>query len=149
MTEFDIRGRKVLIDDEDIALVQQYKWWFTPQGYACTYIKRPNGTRRTIGMHRIILGDPSTPAIDHINRIKTDNRRCNLKPCSDAENGRNIARKGGGVSMRGNRWQVVIRINHRLKWLGVFDTKDQAQRVASETFEEIDREFQSKVAAIS
>lgn len=148
MAEFDIRGRKVLIDDGDLALVQQHKWWFTPQGYACTKVNRGDGTRRTIGMHRIILGDPPSPAIDHINRNRQDNRRCNIKACSDSENGMNIARKGRGVSKRGARWQVVVREDGRLKWLGAFDTKNEADEVAARFFAGIEDVFNETVAAI-
>ena len=55
MAIITIKGVDVLVDDDDLSLVSKYGWWFTPQGYPCTHIKWPNGKRRTIGMHRMIL----------------------------------------------------------------------------------------------
>jgi uncharacterized protein YecT (DUF1311 family) len=39
-----------------------------------------------------------------------------------------------GVSRRGDRWQVVVRINGKLKWLGVFDSEEDAAAVAAPHF---------------
>lgn len=143
MATLDIRGVVILLDDEDIELVSRYKWWISPQGYACTHIRRENGTRRTIGMHRLILGDPNMPAIDHINRNKLDNRKCNLRACSDSENSRNKKIVNGktsayrGVSFKRGKWQVVIRVNGVLKWLGYHKTEKEAAKIAAPYFSDI------------
>lgn len=34
----------------------------------------------------------------------------------------------------GDRWQVVVRINGKLKWLGVFDSEEDAAAVAAPHF---------------
>ena len=140
MATLDIRGSVVLLDDDDVELVSQHKWWITPQGYACTKIRRDDGSRRTIGMHRLILGDPETAATDHINRNRLDNRKENLRACSDRQNNRNRPTVEGkvskhrGVSFKRGKWQVVIRVNGKLKWFGYHKTEEAAALVAAPFF---------------
>lgn len=145
MAIFDIRGTSVLVDDEDIELVMAHAWFFTPQGYACTKIRYAPGrkNRRTVGMHRLVLGDPPTPSIDHINRNKLDNRKENLRACTDSHNNRNRPMLKGkvsayrGVSFKRGKWQVVIRINGKLKWFGYHETEEAAAAVAAPYFADI------------
>ena len=143
MATLDIRGVTVLFDDADLELVSQHKWWITPQGYACTKIRRGDGSRRTIGMHRLILGDPATPATDHLNRDRLDNRRENLQACTDSQNNRNRPTVEGkvsthrGVSFKRGKWQVVIRVNGKLKWFGYHKTEEAAALVAAPYFADI------------
>lgn len=145
MAELNIKGKIVLIDDEDLDLVSKYSWWITPQGYAVTKIRyaKGNKNRKTIGMHRVILGNPDTASIDHINRNKLDNRKVNLMPCTDGHNNRNKPiRKGKksnyrGVSPHRSGWQVVVRINGKLTWLGKYKTEEEAAAIAHPYFSDI------------
>lgn len=142
MAEFNVRGNKILLDDEDLELVSNHSWWMNPQGYPCTKIRYAPGrkNRRTVAMHRLILGDPSTPSIDHTNRNKLDNRKSNLVTCSDGYNNRNKptrknkTSKYRGVSFSRGKWQVVLRVNSKLKWLGYYDTEKQAAKIAAPHF---------------
>jgi len=148
MATLDIRGSVVLVDDCDVELVSRHKWWVTPKGYVLTKIKRTDGlkndkSRRTIGMHRLILGDPETPSIDHINRNPLDNRRDNLRACTDSVNNRNRPTVEGkssaarGVSFRHGKWQVVIRVNGALKWFGYHATEEAAAAIAAPYFADV------------
>ena len=145
MAIFNIRGTNVLIDDDDLELISRHSWFFTPQGYACTALRIAPGKkgRRTIGMHRLILGDPESSAIDHINRDKLDNRKENLRACTDSQNNRNKPTIKGkksiyrGVSPHRGHWQVVIRINGVLTWLGRYKTEEDAAAVAAPYFADV------------
>lgn len=72
--------------------------------------------------------------IDHINGIKTDNRICNLRDVTPAENSKNqrasIKNTSGfrGVYWNKNdgKWQSYIRENGRSKHLGVFTDFNEA-----------------------
>lgn len=142
MAELTVSGRLVLVDDEDVDRLSELAWWITPQGYAVAKLPAVDGRRRTIGMHRYLLNDPPTAAVDHINRHKLDNRKANLRACTDAENCRNQGKRSGcssrhrGVSWnkRKNAWQVVVREGGRLKWKGCYESEDQAARVAAPYF---------------
>jgi hypothetical protein len=88
--------RVAFIDDEDWELVKDYKWHVNfdhGNEYAKTSIKKADGKRTTLKMHRLILGltDPSQH-VDHKNHNGLDNRRENIHVCSIAENNRNKRR---------------------------------------------------------
>ena len=138
MPEIMVKGRKFILDEEDIPLLESRSWSWTPQGYLATKINLGNGKRRTVCFHRLVLDDPPTPSIDHINRLKYDNRRCNIRACSDREN--NLNRDGWdnpekGVSFHRGKWQVVVRTPEGVKWLGHFTAKEEAIKRATEYFQ--------------
>jgi HNH endonuclease/AP2 domain len=72
--------------------------------------------------------------IDHINRIKTDNRISNLRIVSHQHNQQNQdkARKDSRSGLRGaskhsdGRWQATITIGNKYKYIGLFDTAELA-----------------------
>lgn len=76
--------------------------------------------------------------VDHINRMKSDNRIDNLRECSKSENGRNRGLLSSNVSgFRGvfwdssrKKWRAAITMNGERKMLGRFDSA----REASECF---------------
>jgi len=71
--------------------------------------------------------------IDHINRIKNDNRIENLRLVSNQENMHNMSKKGGSSSFVGvcfekkvNKWKASIGVNNKKKHLGHFDNEIDA-----------------------
>ena len=80
--------------------------------------------------HRVIYymyhkQDPLHHIVDHINRIKTDNRISNLRLANDNTNQHN--RKARGWHKKGHRYQACIRVNGYLHYLGTFDTPQEAR----------------------
>ena len=81
-------------------------------------------------------------SIDHINRIKTDNRIENLREVSIMCNLRNSNKRvdntsgvtGVNQNVRGNRWIAVITVAKRVKYLGTFSCFSEAvaHRLAAE-----------------
>lgn len=91
------------------------------------------GCKRNVSLHRAIMG-PSAAIIDHINGNGLDNRRCNLRAVSAAQN-RHNSRGSGPVRFKGVSWhkqkrryQATIGIGGRKKHLGLFDTPQDAAR---------------------
>lgn len=72
--------------------------------------------------------------IDHINGIRTDNRICNLRSVTNAENRRNQKRRTDNTSgvagvrwhKQAGKWNARIRLNGKEKSLGVFVDKQAA-----------------------
>ncbi len=75
------RNLAALVDDCDAGWLSKYAWWLKPAGYAFTTIDGKN-----IYMHRMILDAKPGEITDHINRNRLDNRRVNLRRCTQAQN---------------------------------------------------------------
>ena len=79
---------------------------------------------------------------DHINRIKTDNRIANLRPCTQSENNKNThvnAKNTSGfkgVSRYRGKWTARGAINGTRHYLGYFPTAE----AASEAYEAFARQ---------
>lgn len=75
---------------------------------------------------------PEGMVIDHINGVKYDNRRENLRPATVAQNAFNRKRYSNnrfglkGVQPAKNRWQAHIRVRGKLTNLGSYITKGLA-----------------------
>lgn len=73
---------------------------------------------------------------DHENRNSLDNRRCNLRPATQADNTKNKSRQknntsgiaGVGWMKRLNKWRARITIDDTPIYLGIFENKDDAIR---------------------
>lgn len=134
------QGKVALIDDEDFERINQHKWYaMKPRNYwyACRDI-RINGKRNCILMHRQILGLKQGDGIksDHKDRNGLDNRKYNLRKCTNAENLRNqksrigCSSKHKGVSWqkRNKRWMAYIKYNYKRIYLGYFDNEIDAAK---------------------
>ena len=68
--------------------------------------------------------------VDHINRIKTDNRLENLHYVTSCENqwNRYFVENAKGYYRHRNKWMAKICINGKVKYLGVFDNEEDARQ---------------------
>lgn len=134
------RGRVALVDEADFDLVTQFRWFVReaerprrPDGpYAYANPCR-DGRQRTVLMHRLITGWPST---DHVNHNGLDNRRENLRPATASQNGANrrpvlghtSPYKGVGWYVKLGKWSARIRCNGKARHLGYFTDEADAAR---------------------
>lgn len=89
---------------------------------------------KTIKLHRIIwalhYGTMPKREIDHINRIKTDNRISNLREVTRSQNVRNVSPRGAtgvvGVFPEGKKYKSAISENGIRRHLGTFATVELA-----------------------
>jgi hypothetical protein len=122
-----------LIDLSDKPIIDAWPrtWRINDSGYVVS-LKRTLAENSTVRLHRLLLGFPESP-IDHINGIKTDNRRSNLRLCTDSQN---LANRGciphgckyKGVTVHKKKYGAQIWCGGVRYWLGVFDTEDDAGR---------------------
>lgn len=127
-----------LVDPEDAELVSRYRWnahfrpWTT---YAATV-----RDRKTLFMHRLIAVPGNGQVVDHINHDGLDNRRSNLRLCSNVENMRNRAGAPSlnlsgflGVETReGGRFRACLWKNGKRLIVGSFGTPEEAARARDE-----------------
>jgi hypothetical protein len=145
------RGCVAVIDAADVHLVEGWNWSATPSKgtfYAQRRTRVDGG--RTIMMHRAILGlvDRATH-VDHIDGNGLNNRRCNIRPCSIAQNqhNRGMSRtntsgyKGVSWDAQGKKWGASIRAFGRQMNLGRFNTAEEAHAAYCAAAEKYHREF--------
>lgn len=123
----DITNATVEIDEQDLQLVSKYKWHLNSTGYA-VWRGIEDGVKKTVRMHRLITGAPPEKIVDHINHNRLDNRRINLRVCTQAENMLNKRNQGKGYwyQKQNNNWVVEIQGKHR----GCFSTEQEAKEFA-------------------
>lgn len=122
------RGQYAIIDDADYDLISQFNWHCSAKGYA----ERSAHNGETRKMHRVIMNAPDGMQVDHINRNKLDNRRSNLRLCTNTQNVANTpprpGRKYKGISFieSTNRWKAEIYTLGKSRYLGVFNCPKKA-----------------------
>lgn len=129
------KSKKAIIDNEDYALISQYKWYFLSNGnYACTTIGgRKN--KKTILMHRLIMQTPNNMYTDHINHNGLDNRRSNLRICTNSQNQGNAVGYSKKTKFKGiellpsGKWRARINIQGKTKHLGVTCSEIEAAQL--------------------
>lgn len=131
-------GGWVIVDDDDVPLATRYRWRVDKFGYVHRKVgSAPAGRPRHFLLHRVICGAPKGVEVDHVNGDPRDNRRSNLRLCTRAENSRNVGpmpyRKHGlpfkGITPSGKKWAAFITIRRKQRYLGAFDTPEEAARV--------------------
>jgi len=132
---------KVLIDDEDFEKYSKIRWRArnnhgSNMFYIASYVY-VEGTkkRKNIELGRYLLDAQKGEIIDHINRDTLDNRKCNLRICSTAENNRNTIKRKDGLTSnyKGVYWKkemkkycAQINFNRKKIFIGYYDNEDQA-----------------------
>lgn len=138
------RGEKALVDDEDYEFLNTRKWCIDKDGYARSTVKI-KGKAYSVCMHRIILKitDPKI-LVDHIDRIRINNQKYNLRTCTNSQSQMNKKPRGRsqylGVHYQKNKVKtntgihvierIVACINTDKKhtYLGTFKTEEDAAR---------------------
>lgn len=137
------QGKFALVDDADFEYISQWKWQ-AHKGVNTFYATRRewywDGRKqiyKRIQMHRVIMNALKGQEIDHENCNGMDNRQCNIRFCTKAENQRNRiltkhSSKFKGVSWHKRKkkknWIARIKSNGRLRHLGYFCSQIEAAK---------------------
>lgn len=152
------RGLRALVDLHDLSCISQKIWSArfkrkTPYTQSATTI---DGKKSIIDMGRFILklkhGDGR--CVDHINGNPLDNRRVNLRICSQRENRINRPKpifknpssrfKGVWLDKRKNlkrRWMAGLKLNNKRIWIGRFETEIEAAKAYDKNAKRFFRKF--------
>lgn len=118
---------RTLIDLDDVDRVKQYKWRLNDNNYVI---------RDDMRLHRFIMNCPNDKVVDHINHNRLDNRKSNLRICTQRENIMNRSKTSRNTSgytgvmwdKSRNKWVARIQNKH----LGYFNNKEDAIKVRQE-----------------
>lgn len=130
------KGQSAIVDDGDFEWLSQWKWYAQPNSHGGFYANR-HDAGRLVAMHRLVNDTPDGFVTDHIDGNGLNNRRANLRTATQLQNMMNRHGKRGGTSVyKGvwadpnprNRklWRSAIRLNGKLKYLGRFETEEDA-----------------------
>ncbi len=127
------QGKYTLVNDADFDWLNQWKWCANEKAgdfYAVRNSRRGEGKKRTIFMHRQILGleYKNKQEGDHRNHNTLDNRRTNIRICTRKENAMNRGANCNSTSQfkgvcwvkKVKKWEAKIEINKITKHLGYF-----------------------------
>lgn len=144
-----VNHRLAQVDEEDFAFVQQWSWRAQRAGHGEWYAvcrERPG-----VLMHRDILGSDVSSGlfVDHVNGDGLDNRRSNLRPCTNAQNMMNQRKRAGCSSMfKGvcldtgkGLWVASIHMDGIKRNLGFFQSEHDAARAYDQAAEKLFGEF--------
>lgn len=84
------KNQVCIVDDADFEFLSEYSWYANWQGnkfYATTGLYDPDTQKTTqLRMHTLLMQPPAGMVVDHINGNSLDNRRENLRVCTQSEN---------------------------------------------------------------
>ena len=133
---YDLYGNKLKtykIDIEDVDFVKNHKC-FTHKITGYAIFKDEN--KKNIALHKYLTNTQYHPEliVDHINRDKTDNRKCNLRITSNVENNLNTGLhkhntsgvKGISYDKRNNMFEAYVNKYNKKINLGRYNTLEDA-----------------------
>lgn len=137
-------NKYTIIDDIDYDLVSKYDWYLDSAGYALGTVNN-----KRIRLHRFLLQPNNKEQVDHKDQNKLNNRRNNLRICSQNENARNSKFRSHNTSgYRGvslckstKKWRAEIRVNGKGIKLGRFYCKIDAARAYNAAAIKYHKEF--------
>lgn len=133
-----------LVDDEDYQYLSQFKWYYI-NGYARRNGTYNNKTYRP-AMHREILNlsKENRSTIDHINHDTLDNRKENLRFCTQRQNCQNRKSKHNKHGFKGivlvkniNKFCVVIHVMGKVISGGYFEDSV----LAAQRYDQLARQY--------
>ena len=122
-------GMVALVDDCDYQELSVRKW--RAKKNKRTFYAETSRKYEYPQMHRAIMRPPDGMQVDHINGDGLDNRRINLRVCTNQQNSFNSAKRGKGykgVYSHCGKWQARIYKNLKQTHLGTYNTPEEAAR---------------------
>lgn len=138
------KGKYVaIVDDEDYEWLNSYRWCYDGR-----YAQRRNKIEGHVRMHMLIMKPQKGMGVDHINGNPLDNRRLNLRVCSQGENSKNMSKhfdsvaRFKGLSRTPNgKWEVRICHDYKAIRIGLFIDEVEAAKAYDRKAKELFGEY--------
>lgn len=141
-----INGEVILVDDEDFEFLSTYRWGII-KGYAVSLLSKKLGeTKPRIRMHRFVTKCPNGMVVDHINGNPLDNRKENLRICTQHQNLLNRRKlkpgyKGVYWQEHAKSWRAAIKYEKRRIHIGYFKNQKDAAEAYDKKAKELFGDF--------
>lgn len=126
----------VKVDNDDVSKLLWFGWHLNAYGYVVARDKRtPRTGPLYIQMHRYVMDAAPDEVIDHQFGDQLDNRKSKLRRADRQGNGHHRVvlgkkNKSGKIgvyySSKRSKWIAQIKVGYRMKYLGGYDTFDEA-----------------------
>lgn len=118
-----------MIDLDDVDIIKDKKWSLGNHGYVTS-----GAAKNQLLLHRFSINAPYDKYVDHIDRNKLNNRKNNLRLCTNQENNRNkdlLSNNTSGIcgvvfDKARQKWKSQIIVDNKTINLGRFDSFDDA-----------------------
>lgn len=126
------KGESVFMSSADVDVAIGRNWHVGRNGYAAC---NKSGDRDGGYLHRMVLSICDERFVDHINGDRLDNRRENLRICTKTTNAQNKRMHRSnrlgmkGVFPQGNRYVAQICAGGKRRYLGCYETPEEAHEV--------------------
>lgn len=138
---FDNRGNRFIIDTEDLGRVSEYYWGMNKRGYF-------QNSKNRILLHRFVLKlENNEKVVDHLFHDTSDNRKSQIRICTQVENMQNSRTYASNTSTRtgvypvGGKYRAKINVNKKEVHLGMFERFEDAV----EAREKAEKEYYYKI----
>jgi hypothetical protein len=137
------QGQVAIVDDDMYDYLNQWKWYANKlkgKYYAVRNLRLNKKYAGALLMHRVIMNPIKGLVVDHVNGLTLDNRKENLRICTQADNMKNqklsTNNKTGfrGVSWHKNKkvFESRIHSNNIRYHLGIYNNSIDAARAYNE-----------------
>ena len=145
-------GDSFVVDDDLDDIVGECCWQSLRPRYRnkhlTSYVRgRDNKTKKTVLLHRLLVGAFCGEEVDHINGDGMDNRLCNLQLVTRTQN-QQKRRPRKGLTTRGvhfiarlNKWQARLTFEGKRHSLGLFTAKEEAIKAYNEKAKTVHGKF--------
>jgi hypothetical protein len=131
------QGYSTLVDAEQYAEISKVRWIIRKTKhlrYAMNVTRIGKNKQKVTLLHRVIMNAPEGVYVDHINGNGLDNRKSNLRLCTQAENVKNARKitpsvsgyKGVYWKKSSRKWVAQINANNKKLHLGLFVSERDA-----------------------
>lgn len=136
---YDNTNNKIIIDRDDFDKIKDFYWYVDKKGYVVA-----TEQKKVIKLHRFLLNiTDKYQCVDHINHIKIDNRKSNLRIVSNSQNLMNHKKFSSNTSgitgvnwhKRDCVWQAQITVNNKKIYLGSFNDFEEAVKIRKQAEE--------------
>ena len=142
---YTTKGEEFYFDLEDYNLIKDYCWYIDDDGYVVSHYA--SGHKGTIGMHRLLF--PDSKYVDHIKHKNNDNRKSQLRPCTNQQNNMNRGLQNNNTSgvtgvyfdKRRNKWCAQMHLNGKHIHFGCYDNFENAVKARKNGEEKYFGEF--------